>query len=286
MTNGYRIFDMKLKNLILACKASGNYKKLAVVGFISLCNLLDEICLKLGMRPRRKEKGERLLEYMRSVNDIFRKNLEIQIFKDSVIEKVQEIELLYIRSQGNLPYKYIRQLYDVYYELRKLEIPNLYRNATGNDYFERTNLHMLNFASHRPDKKKEASSKFKPMILQKIKEQERSLQYQLNDKLNPVSLEQMIFLKKVKNGLTTNRNNTFTVQDTLKDNINYDHVDNKLISYTLIGVLFLSILLGILLVIELLFFPFIMQSMSTILLILCGVVLFLILLYKNSNKGR
>ena len=86
----------------------------------------------------------------------------------------------------------------------------------------------------------------------------------------------------VCDGEETNESET----STLKDNINFDHVDNKLISYTLIGVCFLSMLLGILIVIELLFFPFIMQSMSIILLILCGVVLFLILLYKNYNKRR
>ena len=58
MTVNHKILDMKLKNLIFVCKQTGNYKKLAVVGFTLISNLVDEISLKLGIRPRNKDKGE------------------------------------------------------------------------------------------------------------------------------------------------------------------------------------------------------------------------------------
>ena len=49
------VTDSKLKALINVCKQTGNHKKLAVVGFIITGNLLDEIGIRLGVRPRDKK---------------------------------------------------------------------------------------------------------------------------------------------------------------------------------------------------------------------------------------
>ena len=123
--------------MIQACKETGNFKKLAVVGFISTSNIVDEISLKLGMRPRNRGKNEEMLfEYMGVVNDIFERNLQIQIYNQNLVNSIKEIELLFLRNRGDLPYKYIKNLINVYYELRKINVPNLYKGMTGEDYFE------------------------------------------------------------------------------------------------------------------------------------------------------
>ena len=126
--------DMKLKTLIHACKQTGNYKKLAVVGFILVSNTIDEIALKLGTRPRNKEKKETLLKYMNVVNEIFENNLQVQIFQDEVVETVKEVELLFHSKRGDLPFDYVRKIIDAYYELRKVKVPNVYKNLTGEGY--------------------------------------------------------------------------------------------------------------------------------------------------------
>ena len=41
-----RLLDLKLKRLIQLCKETGNYKKLAVVSFVLVSNMVDEIGIK------------------------------------------------------------------------------------------------------------------------------------------------------------------------------------------------------------------------------------------------
>ena len=78
----YENQDTKLKNLIVVCKETNNFKKLAVVGFVLISNQLNEIGIKLGTRKR---SGEMLVEYMERINHIFQQNLGILIFKDYFI---------------------------------------------------------------------------------------------------------------------------------------------------------------------------------------------------------
>lgn len=288
MTVNYQVFDLKLKRLIQACKETGNYKKLAVVGFISTSNLVDEIALKLGMRPRYKEKSEELLfEYMTAVNDIFEKNLQIQIFNNETITTIKEIELLFLRNRGDIPYKHIKNLIFVYYELRKIEVPNLYKGMTGEDYFESSNLYMLNVIPRGMRQKRDInSSKFKPMLLHKIKEQERVLQNNLNKKLDQTNIERAIFLKNIKNSLKESNKNRITFQGSLKDNMDYGKSQNILIKYFLIGIAFISLCLGGLIAVEMFLYPNTMPVLSNLLLIFFGIVIIMIFSYKSLNKKR
>ena len=66
----YSVLDSKLKTLIKVCKETGNYKKLGVVSFILTSNILDEIGLKLGIRPRKRNKSseEHIFRYMELIN--------------------------------------------------------------------------------------------------------------------------------------------------------------------------------------------------------------------------
>ena len=287
MTLNYQIFDLKLKRLIQACKETGNYKKLTVVGFISTSNLVDEIALKLGMRPRNREKSKELLfEYMGAVNDIFEKNLQIKIFNKEIIATIKEIELLFLRNRGDVPYKQIKRLIFIYYEVRKSKVPNLYKGMTGEEYFESSNLYMLNMGQRGMRQKKDRSSKFKPMLLQKIREQERVLQNNLNKKLDQTSIERAIFLKNIKESLKESNENRITFQGTLKDNMDFGQSTSIFIKYILLGIAFLFLCLGGLIVVEMFLYPNIMPVLSNLLLIFFGIVIAIILLYKNFNKKR
>lgn len=287
MTINYQIFDLKLKRLIQACKETGNFKKLAVVGFISASNLVDEIALKLGMRPRKREKNKELLfEYMTAVNDIFERNLQIQIFNKETIANIKEIELLFLRNRGEIPYNHIKKLIFIYYELRKIEVPNLYKGMTGEKYFESSNLYMLNIGPRGMRQKKDHSSKFKPMLLQKIREQERVLQNNLNKKLDQTSIERAIFLKNIKESLNRGNDNRITFQGTLKDNMDFGQVKNIFIKYSLLGIAFLFLCLGGLIAVEMFLYPNTMPVLSNLLLIFFGIVIIIIFSYKSFNKKR
>ncbi|MFX0029919.1 MAG: hypothetical protein ACFE8B_11960, partial [Candidatus Hermodarchaeota archaeon] len=241
--------------------------------------------LKLGMRPRnRGKKEEMLFEYMGVVNDIFERNLQIQIYNQNLVKSIKEIELLFLRNRGDLPYKYIKNLINVYYELRKIDVPNLYKGMTGEDYFETSNLYMLNVNPRRISQKKEGTSKFKPILLQKIKEQERVLQNSLQRKLDQTNIERAIFLKNIKESLTSNHQNRITLQGTLKDNLNYNKSQNTLIKYFILGIAFLSLSLGVLIGVEIFLFPDLMKAINHLLLIFFGIVITAIFLYKHLHK--
>ena len=273
--------DMKLKTLIHACKQTGNYKKLAVVGFILVSNTIDEIALKLGTRPRNKEKKETLLKYMNVVNEIFENNLQVQIFQDEVVETVKEVELLFHSKRGDLPFDYVRKIIDAYYELRKVKVPNVYKNLTGEGYFDDSNLHLFSTGLRS---RKESSSKFKPILLQKIGEQERMLQKKLNHQLDQGDLERVILLKKMKEGIDNERG--LTMQGTLKDSLNYQQNPSAIIKFMFIGVALLSLFLSVIVIAEIFMFPLTLPPLSNLLLLFLGVVAVTILLYKNVFRER
>ncbi len=277
--------DIKLKMLIHACKETGNFKKITVVGFILLSNKIQEIALKLGMRPRNEAKDELLFDYMNMVNELFKKNLKIQIFKPDIFESVKKIELLFLRNRGDLPKTYTRELLRVYYQLRKIEIPNLYKSATGEGGFEDSNLHMLNFLSPNARKSKDKNtSKFRPLILQKVKEQERALQNNLNNKLDQTNLERALFLKKLKEGLEGGGNIKIALSGVLKNSVDYNQSPSIFIKYFMLGFALLCGLCGITILIEAFQFPLISDVLSQTLFILFGIIVVLILFYRMFGK--
>ena len=175
--NSSNVLDLKLKSLIHACKASGNYKKLSVVGFILTSNIVDEISIKLGMRPRRKKDQEKIFEYLTLINQLFTANLKITVFSSDLIDTLKQTELLFLKSRGNLPYEYIKQLIAIYYELRKLEIPNMYKGMTGDDLLDHPSMGTLNFFSRRSSSRKKNENKFKPILKYTINQKEKLLNY-------------------------------------------------------------------------------------------------------------
>jgi len=238
------------------------------------------------MRPRRREKDEEMLfEYMFVVNSIFERNLQIQIFNHEIVNSIKEIELLFLQNRGDLPYKHIRLLINCYYELRKIDVPNLYKGMVGEDYYKSSNLYMLN-ATPQGARQKTESSKFQPIVLQKIKEQERVIQNNLRKKLDQTNIERAIFLKNIKESLISNHRNKILIQGTLKDNLDYETSQHPFLKYFLIGLTILSLCLGALIGIEMFLFPAVMSAINHLLLVFLAIFIIVILLLKTLNKKR
>ena len=281
------ILDLKLKTLIHACKASGNFKKLSVVGFILISNIVDEISIKLGMRPRRKKEQEKLFEYLYLVNEVFEKNLKISIFSSELIDSLKEVELLFLKSRGDLPYEYIRQLITLYYELRKFEVPNLHKGMTGEDLFESSGMSTLNFFSRGSKSKKMNDNKFKPILQHAITQKEKQVQSKLNRKITQSDLEMAIHLRKIKNSLDNKGKQKIVLYGSLKDSIIYEQSQSKLLGYLLLEVILLSILFGAVVLVEMFLFPATMEPLNNVVLISFGLAFIFIMVYRNySKRGR
>ncbi|MFX1375191.1 MAG: hypothetical protein ACFFA0_05210 [Promethearchaeota archaeon] len=284
MTINHKLLDMKLKDLIFVCKQTGNFKKLAVVGFTLISNIIDEICLKLGTRPRNKEKGETILEYLYMVNEVFEKNLNIHIFQDDIVDTIKEVEILFLRNRGDLSVDYIRKILNTYYDLRKVGVPNVYKNVSGDSYFDDTKLHMFNIFSSGSKVRRDRSSKFKPLLLHKISQQERIIQKKLNLRLGQDDLEKAIVLKNIKNNL--DHNGRLSMQGSLKNYIDYHQNNNSIIKFVFIGIALLPLFLGIVIITEIFLYPLTLVPLNNLLLILLGVVVVIILLFKNLFQKR
>jgi len=281
------VLDLKLKTLINACKASGNFKKLSVVGFILTSNIIDEISIKLGMRPRHKKEQEKLFEYLYLVNEVFEKNLKISIFSSELIESLKEVELLFLKTRGELPYEYIRQLIALYYELRKFDVPNLHKGMTGEDFFENSSMGTLNFFTRGSKSKKLQENKFKPILKHTINQKEKQFQNKLNRKLTQSDLEMAIHLRKIKNSLDNKHKQKIVLNGSLKDSIMYEQSQSKLLGYLLLGVILISIVFGAVVVFEMFLFPFTMEPLNHIVLISFGVALLFVVVYRSYTKrGR
>lgn len=281
------ILDLKLKSLIHACKASGNFKKLSVVGFILTSNIIDEISIKLGMRPRHKKEQEKLYEYLYLVNEVFEKNLQITIFHSELIDSLKEVELLFLRNRGDLPYEYIRHLIALYYELRKFEVPNLHKGMIGEDILGNSNMGTLNFFSRRSKSRKKNENKFKPILQHTINQKERQIQKRLDKKITQPDLEMAIHLRKIKNSLNRKVKQKIILQGALKDSIIYEQSQNKLIGYLVLGVILLSLLFGVVILVEMFILTETMEPLNFIVLISFGLVFLFVIIFRNySKRGR
>jgi hypothetical protein len=247
--------------------------------------MIDEIALKLGMRPRKREKNEEMLfEYMSVVNTIFERNLQIIIFNHDLVNSIKQIELIFLQKRGDIPYKYIKLLINCYYELRKVDVPNLYKGMNQKDYYKSSNLYMLNSIPRGAWQKSNDSGKFKPIVLQKIKEEEQVVQKNLQKKLDHTNIERAIFLKNIKESLTSNHRNKMLMYRTLKDNLVYNTSKYPFLKYFLLGIAFIAIFLGVLIGIEMFLFPVLMNTLNHLLLIFFGIVIIVIFLFKSLSK--
>ena len=276
-----KLIDTKIKYLIQICKSTQNYRKLTIVGFVLISNTLDEIGIKLGIRPRDKRSGEKLYKYMELINTVLYDNLKISFFQDELIDLVNLIEIQTIKRDFNIPIEYVKRLYNIYYDLRKLDVPNLHKSLIDEDYPNISNINFYsNFISgNRASDQK--STAFKTLILQKLKQKEQSIQKALNNEFNKNSFEKAIYLKKIRGSITKNGSDKISIKGQLKDNINYQKSVEDIVGYCFIGAFILFFLLGFVIIIETVIYTALTPTLSILILILFGPAALLLAIYWN-----
>jgi hypothetical protein len=247
---------------------------------------LDELGIRLGLSPRNKEKDEKIFECMKLINDVFQTNLKIQIFREELLDNLKQYETLFLRKRGDIPYSYIKKIFTLYYELRKLNIPNLHEQLSEDNILRTTNSHLFSFLSPINRRRKDDTNKFKPLILHKVKEKEIALRESLNYEFNSRSFEQAIYLNKVKKGLEDNGKHKIVIEGALKDNINYQLSLRNILGYFILGAFLVAFCFGLTILIEMMLFPFTVGIFGLSILLLFGVAAFFFLLYWQNFKGE
>jgi len=281
-----RLLDVKLKRLIQLCKETGNYKKLAVVSFMLVSNAVDEIGIKLGMRTREKGSGENIFEYMKLVNNIFTLNFNVSVFKLELIEKLSQIELLFLKRQGEINLEHVKSVFETYYELRKLEVPNLHENINSEVLNRNRTVSMLSFLSGGHSKRRKSENALNPMLMQRFKDEEKSLQIQLEQKFDKNAFEKILHLKTVRKNLEQKSRGKIVISGALKDNISYRHSKENIGQLMIFSLIILFAMIGAVLLVESFMYGVLSMSISNTTLICFGVVAVLIFINKMYYGKR
>lgn len=286
-----QLLDLKLKSLQHACKKNRNYKSLTIAFFTLIKNRIIEIGIKLGVRPIRSETNTthnfKIHDYISLINSIFLKNLGVVIFPESICESLHDCEVIFLRNKGELPDEYLKSIITIYYELRKLEIPNLHRQVNEDDLSSVTQGGIFSFLSSRSGRKAQDSHKLKPLILQKIREKEKEFHQDLNSRIDPAKLESALYLKSLRKMLEQKKNNKIIIQGALKDNISYQQSLPVLFGYLIIGVIITLLSVGALILFEMSSFPIIIPYIDIwVVSLFVGIIVLILLYVKFMKKGR
>ncbi|MBY9020779.1 MAG: hypothetical protein KGD67_06965 [Candidatus Lokiarchaeota archaeon] len=275
-----QLLDLKLKRLIQLCKETGNFKKLAVVSFVLVSNAVDEIGIKLGMRTREKSSGETIFEYMKLVNKIFALNFNITVFRPEIIQNFSQIELLFLKRQGDINLDQVRGVIEVYYELRKLEVPNLHENINSEVLNRNRTVSMFSFLSGGQSKKGKRENALNPILMQKFKDEEKALQIQLEHQFDKNAFEKILHLKTVRKNLEQKSKGKIVISGALKDNITYRQSKENLGQLMIFSLIILFAMIGAVLLAESFMYGFLSMSISNTTLVCFAVVVILIFVNK------
>ena len=275
-----QLLDLKLKRLIQLCKETGNYRKLAVVSFLFLSNAVDEIGIKLGIRSRAKDSEESIFEYMKLVNKIFAFNFNITIFKPQLIEELSQIELLFLRRQGDLTLEHVKGVIEAYYEFRKLEVPNLHENINPEVLNRNRTVSMFSFLSGGQSKRKQKENMLNPILMQRFKDEERALQIQLEHQFDKNTFEKVLHLKTIRKKLEQKSKGKIAISGSLKDNISYIQSRDNIGQFMVIGLIILFAMIGVVVIAESFMYGVLSMSISNTTLICVGVIVVLFFINK------
>ncbi len=275
-----RLLDVKLKRLIQLCKETGNFKKLAVVSFVLISNAVDEIGIKLGMRTRERGSAEHIFEYMKLVNNIFALNFNVSVFKPELIEKLSQKELLFLKRQGDINLEQVKGVIESYYELQKLEVPNLHEKINSEALNRNRTVSMFSFLSGGQPKKQKSENTLNPMLMQRFKDEEKALQIQLEHKFDKNTFEKILHLKTVRNKLEQKSTGKIAISGALKDNISYRQSKENIGQFMVIGLIILFAMIGVVVLVESFMYGVLSMSISNTTLICVGVIVILIFINK------
>jgi len=257
-----------------------------VVSFVLTSNIVDEIGIRLGMRPREKNSGEKIFEYMELVNKIFGVNFSVNMFRSELIGVLKRIELLFQKKEGELSLEYVKEIFEIYYELRKLDVPNLHDNINSEIIDKNRTISLFSFLSGGQSAKRKKENLFNPILLHKFKEEEKVLQYQLNKQFDKNTFEKILQLKTIRKSIEQKKGGKIVISGSLKDNISYKQSKEQVGQFLVIGIIILFAMVGIVSLIEALMYEFLSVAISYNLLVCFGAIVVLYFVNKTYFSNR
>jgi len=278
--------EKKIKQLIVACNATGNYKRMAEVAALEIRNALDEIGIRLGVRGI--SRGEEMHRYMNMVNEIFTKNLGVSIFQKSLLQKIASFQALFVRRKGDLPKQRVKEAWSLYFDLEQVlkEDFNFYGTMHQGSFATSYGFGRLPYFFSNLHGKEKDESYLNELLAQKIEKKEYIQQQLLKTRFAKEPLEKLIYLKRSKAALTGKNTDKVRYSGRLKDNINYRQEIEESLKYILFaGIIMLGAILAPMMM-QTMFVPETMGGLWSLILIAVSGCGLLILTYYNYFYNR
>ncbi len=254
------VLDPKLETLIKLCVKNDNYDRLAKVGYSLVSNALNDIGVKIGIRARNKFLKETACDYVKIINNIVVDNLKIYLIPRGMADQMYVIENQ-IKRGRNLTKGYVMKLFDIYFELVKIEVPDLNSGATSSLNVS-PGVKLLSFLSSSDQKANKKIDRTSTIFMSKINERQNYLQKQLNRSFNGAQFKEMVYLKGF--GDSIKKKNKTSVEGSLNNNLIYRSSVNDIAAFFLLGGALVMFLLGLATLIESVLFSFLSISLSTL----------------------
>jgi hypothetical protein len=223
---------------------------------------------------------------MELVNKVFKVNFSVNVFRPELIDVLKRIELLFLKKEGELRLEYVKEIFEIYYELRKLDVPNLHDNMNSEIIDKNRTISLLSFLSGGQVAKRKKENLFNPILLHKFKEEEKSLQYQLNKQFDKNTFEKILQLKTIRKGIEQKKGGKIVVSGSLKDNISYKQSKEQVGQFLVIGIIILFAMVGTVSLIEALMYGFLSVAISYNLLVCFGAIVMLYFVNKTYFSNR
>ncbi len=274
--------DDRLELLIALCVENGNYKKLNEVGLSLVDNTVNDIGVKLGLRARNKNSNETISEYVRLINNVIWDNLKFYLIPKLIADTVYVIEAQVKRRKGRLSKEHTIRLFDIYYELLKINVPNLNTGATPSLLDVAPEVRALSFLSPgsvKPNKKVDVT---RSMLATRLRDRERQLQSTLSKSFNGAQFKEAVLLKGLSKSISVRPSKKKTsVEGSLTNNLIYKGSMDDIAGYFLLSGALVLFLLGLATLIESASIPFLSMTLSAFCLLFFGAGASIFLAYCN-----
>ena len=271
--------EIKLRELVEVCAKTKNFKTLAVVYSTFIRNEINERSIYLGLPPI---KDFQLSTQMKAINDFTKRNFDdLVIFHDPFIQNMRKYELMFIRAQGELGRSATMEIAKMYYELRKIKVPNLHQTMKTNAITNNSEFQQFSLFSPGAKKRQNSTSSIKDVLLSSIADKRKAIGAQLNKKYDKDLFQKVCELKGVEQSIQSENRGKIRVSDSLKDNLVYKSSMEGILGLFLLGIIILLFMLGIATSLEAIMHPHTTSALSILLLLFFGPAVLFLLIYRS-----
>ncbi len=185
-----------------------------------------------------------------------------------------------MKRKGDLNLDRVKGVIEAYYELQKLEVPNLHENINSEVLNRNRTVSMLSFLSGGQSKRRKSENTLNPILMQRFKDEEKALQIQLEKQFDTNAFEKILHLKTVRRKLEQKSKGKIVISGSLKDNISYRQSKESIGQLMIVGLITLFVMIGIVVLVESFMYGVLSMSVSNTTLICVGVIVVLIFINK------